>query len=72
MLALTDEPWVATAGEKPGNVQVLGKIAAPSALVRAAALTDARVLLVPPGVLPGGKQVAAVLRWPTGPDVPPR
>ncbi|MCG2624844.1 hypothetical protein LVY72_23420 [Arthrobacter sp. I2-34] len=72
VLALTEEPWVATAGEKPGNGQVLGKIEAPSALVRAAALTDARVLLVPPGVLPKGKQVAAVLRWPTGPDVPPR
>jgi hypothetical protein len=70
--ALTEEPWVATAGEQPVTGQVLGKLAAPPALVRAAALTDARVLFVPPGVLPGGKEVAAVLRWPTGPDVPHR
>ncbi|NKX51805.1 hypothetical protein HER39_14770, partial [Arthrobacter deserti] len=67
---LTEEPWVATAGGPPVNGQVLGKIAAPAALVRAAALTDARVMLVPPGVLPRGKEVAALLRWPTGPDVP--
>jgi len=72
VLALTEEPWVATAGEQPVTGQVLGKLAAPPALVRAAALTDARVLLFPPGVLPGGKEVAAVLRWPTGPDVPRR
>lgn len=72
VLALTDEPWVATAGEQPVSGQLLGKLAVAPALVRAAALTDARVLLVPPGVLPGGKGVAAVLRWPTGPDVPRR
>ncbi|NKX54126.1 baeRF2 domain-containing protein [Arthrobacter mobilis] len=69
VLALTQEPWIATAGED-GNGLVLGKLDAPAALVRAAVLTDARVVLVPEGALPGGKAVAALLRWPIGPDVP--
>ncbi|MGW6172568.1 baeRF2 domain-containing protein [Arthrobacter sp. NPDC055138] len=67
---LNVEPWIATAGEQPVNGELLAKIPAPAALVRAAALTDARMAMVPEGALPGGKSIAALLRWPTGPDVP--
>ncbi|VXB19883.1 conserved hypothetical protein [Arthrobacter sp. 9AX] len=70
LLALDAEPWVATAEEESLGANVLGKVPAPAALLRAAALTDARVLLVPGPVLPEGTDVAALLRWPTGPTVP--
>lgn len=70
LLALDAEPWIATAEEESLGANVLGKVAAPAALLRAAALTDARVLLVPGPVLPDGVDVAALLRWPTGPAVP--
>lgn len=39
-------------------------------LENADVLTDARVQLVPSGALPDGVNVAALLRWPTGPEVP--
>ena len=42
---LNVEPWIATAGEQPVNGELLAKIPAPAALVRAAALTDARVAM---------------------------
>jgi hypothetical protein len=70
LLALDAEPWVATAEEESLAANVLGSVPAPAALLRAAALTDARVLLVPGPVLPDGADVAALLRWPTGPTVP--
>ena len=70
LLALDAEPWVATAEEESLAAGVLGKVPAPAALLRAAALTDARVLLVPGPVLPDGVDVAALLRWSTGPAVP--
>jgi hypothetical protein len=70
LLALDAEPWVAAAEEESLGANVLGSIPAPAALLRAAALTDARVLLVPGPVLPEGVDVAALLRWPTGPAVP--
>jgi Bacterial archaeo-eukaryotic release factor family 2 len=70
LLALDAEPWIATAEEESLGANVLGKVPAPAALLRAAALTDARVLLVPGPVLPDGVDVAALLRWPTGPAVP--
>ncbi|TLM80996.1 hypothetical protein FDW83_18200 [Pseudarthrobacter sp. NamE2] len=70
LLALDAEPWVAAAEEESLAANVLGKVPAPAALLRAAALTDARVLLVPGPVLPEGVDVAALLRWSTGPDVP--
>jgi hypothetical protein len=70
VLALTAEPWIATSGEEQAGAEVLAKLPAPAALVRAAVLTDARVKLVPENALPGGKNVAALLRWPTGPEVP--
>jgi hypothetical protein len=70
LLALDAEPWIATAEEESLAANVLGKVPAPAALLRAAALTDARVLLVPGPVLPAGTDVAALLRWPTGPAAP--
>lgn len=70
LLALDTEPWIATAEEESLGANVLGKVPAPAALLRAAALTDARVLLVPGPVLPDGADVAALLRWSTGPAVP--
>ncbi|NUP58808.1 MAG: hypothetical protein HOQ06_04960 [Pseudarthrobacter sp.] len=70
LLALDAEPWVAVAEEEKLAAGVLGKVAAPAALLRAAALTDAKVLLVPGPVLPEGADAAALLRWSTGPQVP--
>lgn len=70
LLALDAEPWIATAEEESLAANVLGAVPAPAALLRAAALADARVLLVPAGVLPEGDDIAALLRWPTGPSVP--
>jgi hypothetical protein len=69
-LALDAEPWVATAPEETLGAPILGQVPGPAALLRAAALTDARVLLVPGPVLPEGVDVAALLRWPTGPAAP--
>jgi hypothetical protein len=70
LLALGAEPWVASAPEQSLGAEVLGQVPAPAALIRAAALTDASLLLVPDGVLPHGIDVAALLRWPTGPAAP--
>ena len=70
LLTLGAEPWVASAEEQTLGAEVLGKVPAPAALLRAGALTDASLLLVPDGVLPGGTGVAALLRWPTGPAAP--
>ncbi|WP_461170820.1 baeRF2 domain-containing protein [Arthrobacter sp. Z1-15] len=64
LLALDAEPWIASAEEEAHGVGMLGWGPAPAALLRSAALTDAKVLLVPPGVLPGGLDAAALLRWP--------
>jgi hypothetical protein len=57
-------PWIATEEAEALGANVLGKAPVASALVRAAALTDAKVELLPPGALPKGTQVAALLRWP--------
>lgn len=70
LLALGAEPWLATAEEQALGADVLGQVPASSALLRAAALTDANLLLVPDGVLPGGADLAALLRWPVGPEAP--
>jgi Bacterial archaeo-eukaryotic release factor family 2 len=70
VLALGAEPWIATAEEESLGAEILGKIPAPAALLRAAALTDARILLVPKPALPEGVDIAALLRWPTGPAAP--
>ncbi|WAP50639.1 Vms1/Ankzf1 family peptidyl-tRNA hydrolase [Arthrobacter sp. ATA002] len=70
LLALGAEPWVATAEEQTLGAEVLGQVPLPAAMLRAGALTDASLLLVPDGVLPGGVDVAALLRWPVGPEAP--
>jgi hypothetical protein len=70
LVALDAEPWVALEKGEYLNANVVGRVPAPSALIRAAALTDARILMVPGGVLPERVEVAALLRWSTGPDVP--
>jgi hypothetical protein len=70
LLALDAEPWIAAAEEESLAANVLGKVPAPAALLRAAALTDARVMLVPGPVLPAAVDVAALLRWPAGPTAP--
>jgi hypothetical protein len=70
LLALDAEPWIAAAREETLAAGLLGEAPAPAALLRAAALTDARVLLVPASVLPEGVDVAALLRWPSGPQLP--
>ncbi|MCM6764502.1 hypothetical protein NB037_18985 [Rathayibacter sp. ZW T2_19] len=79
LLALAGEPWVAAAPEEALGAEVIGAVDAAVALVRAALLTDARVLCTdsrtaPDGedvvALPNDAPVAALLRWRTGPPVP--
>jgi hypothetical protein len=67
LLALTAEPWVATAPEETLGAPQLGRVDAAEALARAAILSDARVVLVDEERLPDHVHVAALLRWPTGP-----
>lgn len=71
LLALGGEPWLATAPEGALDATVLGEEPAASVLVRAAVLTDARIVLTSNVTLPDGNGVAATLRWPVGPP-PPR
>ena len=61
---LDGPPWVASAPEDAGEAQVLGRVRAPVGLVRAAALTDAMVMVVPAEELPPHAPAAALLRWP--------
>lgn len=69
-LALDAEPWIATSDAESLGAGILGEAPGPAALLRAAALTDAGILLVPGGALPEGVDVAALLRWPVGPGMP--
>ena len=84
-LALDAEPWIATAPEDALGAGVVATVPGYLALLRAALLTDARVLFTdsfttsgtgdPAALddtvrLPGDAGVAAVLRWRTGPAVP--
>jgi hypothetical protein len=62
LLALADQPWVATAPEESAGATVIEPVPAIEALVRAALLTDATVRFVGSGVL--GSDVAGLLRWP--------
>lgn len=48
LLALDAEPWIAAAPEDTLNANVLGDVPAPVAMVRAALLTDAKVLFIEP------------------------
>jgi Bacterial archaeo-eukaryotic release factor family 2 len=65
LLALATEPWLATAPEEALGATVVGHVPAADALVRAAVLTDAKVIALGDQEVPQG--VAALLRWPTGP-----
>ncbi|MBG6179351.1 baeRF2 domain-containing protein [Arthrobacter sp. CAN_A1] len=69
LLALAAEPWLAASTSETAGVRLIGTIPAPSALLRAAALTDADVVLFPSGAL-DPHRIAALLRWPTGPTAP--
>jgi hypothetical protein len=84
-LALAAEPWIATAPEDALGAPVIASVPGHLALLRAALLTDARVLFTDSFTtsgtgdrfepddavrLPGGADVAAILRWRTGPAVP--
>lgn len=64
VFVLDGPPWVATAPEDAGEATVLGRVRAPVGLVRAAALTDAAVMVVPAAELPPHTPAAALLRWP--------
>jgi hypothetical protein len=70
LIVLGAEPWVATAPEDALGAPQLGRVDAAEALVRAAVLSDSRVVLVDAARLPEHMHVAAVLRWPTGPTPP--
>jgi hypothetical protein len=70
LLALASEPWVATAPEEAMGATVFEPVPALLALTRAAVLTESKIMFVDHGVLPKSAEVAAVLRWPTGPAIP--
>lgn len=70
LLALEAEPWVATVPEDALGAGILGPVPALLALTRAAVLTEAKIVFVDHDALPKSAQVAAVLRWPTGPPIP--
>ncbi len=67
MLALRDEPWVATGHEGVTGTSVLTEAPAADVLLRAGALTDARLLPANRAQV-GSDGVAALLRWPAGPQ----
>jgi hypothetical protein len=69
LLALDAAPWVAAGDEVTAGAEVLGKVPALAAILRAAVLTDAETVIYPKGAL-DPKSIAALLRWPTGPAVP--
>jgi hypothetical protein len=62
LLALADQPWIATAPEEAAGAAVIERVPAMEALVRAALLTDATVRFAGSRVV--GSEVAALLRWP--------
>lgn len=70
LVALGDEPWIATTPDDRLAAEVIGDAPATAALIRAAVLTGAEVEVTPPGALPDGEEVAALLRWPVGPHRP--
>ncbi|MFC3298323.1 hypothetical protein FJV46_02680 [Arthrobacter agilis] len=69
LLALDAAPWVAASETETAGAVVLGEVPAVAALLRAAALTDAEATIYPSGALQE-RPIAALLRWPTGPDAP--
>ncbi|WP_026550500.1 Vms1/Ankzf1 family peptidyl-tRNA hydrolase [Arthrobacter sp. Br18] len=69
VLALDSAPWIALSGADTAGAGVVGKVPALAGMLRAVALTDAKVTLYPSGAL-DSRSIAALLRWPTGPDLP--
>jgi len=84
-LALGAEPWIATTPEDALGAPVIATVPAQLALIRAALLTDAKILFTdsyaasgsgdPQAAedavtLPEHAEVGAILRWRTGPPVP--
>jgi len=67
LIALDRGPWVAASSEDALGAGELGSVPAADALVRAAILTDARVVVASPSELPAGASACAILRWPTLP-----
>jgi len=67
LIALDREPWVATSSAEALGAGELGAVPAADALVRAAILTNARVVVVSLGEIPDGTSACAILRWPTLP-----
>jgi hypothetical protein len=64
LLALDDVPWLARDAADAGGASVIGEVPAVEALLRAALLTDARILTA--GQIDTGAGAAALLRWPVG------
>ena len=62
LLALAEVPWLAQREDEAGGAEVVGEVPAVEALLRAALLTEARVLTATSGDL--GAPAAALLRWP--------
>ncbi|TFC93688.1 hypothetical protein E3T28_16290 [Cryobacterium sinapicolor] len=67
LIALDREPWLAGSSADALGAGELGSVPAADALIRAAILTDARVMVVSPGELPAETSIAALLRWSTLP-----
>ncbi|TFC47399.1 hypothetical protein E3T26_16250 [Cryobacterium sp. TMT1-21] len=68
LIALDREPWLAATSAEALGAGELGSVPAADALVRAAILTDARVIVVSAGELPVETSAAALLRWSTLPS----
>lgn len=69
-LALDGAPWIATAPEDALGAGDLGRVSAPSAIARAAVMTNARVRFLDPDEVDEPTGVVASLRWPVGPEHP--
>lgn len=67
LLALRDEPWLATSPEGVTGTEVLAEAPAAEVLIRAGALTDSLLLPMDIEELGGRDGAAALLRWPVGP-----
>lgn len=63
LLALGTTPWIAVSEKDALNAPVVERVKAGEALLRAAALTEAKVQILPPAALPDQVHVAALLRW---------
>ena len=65
LIALDREPWLAATSVDALGAGELGAVPAADALIRAAVLTDARVMVLSGAELPAETSTAALLRWST-------